>query len=57
MFNIFFTQIMPVMRNVEIYGTARQTTDDKIIWRMCFVFLLYKATDTLKNGFAKAPQS
>jgi hypothetical protein len=33
MFNIFFTKIMPVMRNVKIqvYGTARQNTDDKIV--------------------------
>jgi hypothetical protein len=46
MFNIFFTKIMPVMRNAEIYGTARQTTDDKIIWCMCFALLLYKVTDT-----------
>jgi hypothetical protein len=32
--------------NVEIYGRARQTTDDNIIWRMRFACLIAKATDT-----------
>ena len=44
MANIFFTKFMPVMRNVEIHGTARQTRDDKIILRMCFAVLLYSDT-------------
>ena len=31
---------------MEKYGTARQTTDDSIIWRMRFLYCINKATDT-----------
>jgi hypothetical protein len=31
---------------VEKYGRARQTTDDNIIWCMCFVYWITKATET-----------
>jgi len=37
------------MRNVEIYGTARQTTDDIIIWRKHFAVLLNKSTGTYRK--------
>jgi hypothetical protein len=32
--------------NVEKYGTFRQSTDGKIMWRMRFVSWITKATDT-----------
>jgi hypothetical protein len=54
---------------VEKFGTARQVTDDKIIWHMRFVCWLAAATNTHseyvilrlsihhgKNGYANAPQ-
>jgi hypothetical protein len=31
---------------VEIYGTARQTTEDNVIRRMCIAYWITKATDT-----------
>ena len=31
---------------MEKYGTARQTTDDNIIWRMRFACWITKTTDT-----------
>jgi hypothetical protein len=32
--------------NVEKYGTSRQTTDGKIMWRMRFASWITKTTDT-----------
>jgi hypothetical protein len=32
--------------NVEKYGTARQATDDNIIWHMCIACWITKATNT-----------
>jgi hypothetical protein len=32
--------------NVEKFGTARQATDDNIIWRMRFAYWITKSTDT-----------
>jgi hypothetical protein len=46
MFNNFFPKIVPFMRYVEKYGTARQATDDNIIRRMRFACWITKATDT-----------
>jgi hypothetical protein len=34
---------------VEKCGRARQTTDDKIIWRMHIAYWIAKATDTLSD--------
>jgi hypothetical protein len=34
------------MKNVEKYGTAGQTTDDNIIWRMRTACWITKTTDT-----------
>jgi hypothetical protein len=51
---------------VEKYGTARQATDDNIMWRMRFACWITKATDTRseyvillvhgKNVYANAPR-
>jgi hypothetical protein len=47
MFNNFFPKIVPfTWDNVEKYGTARQATDDNIIWRMRFACWMTDATDT-----------
>jgi hypothetical protein len=46
MFNNFFPKIVPFMRYVEKYVTARQPTDDNIIRRMRFACWITKATDT-----------
>jgi len=34
---------------MEEYGTARQATNDNIIWRMCIACWITKATDTLSG--------
>jgi hypothetical protein len=46
MFNNIFQKIVPFMRYVEKYGTARQATNDNIIRRMRFACWITKATDT-----------
>jgi len=46
MFNILFSKIVPLMRRVEKYCTARQATDNNEIRRMCIVCWVTKATDT-----------
>jgi hypothetical protein len=46
MFNKYFPKIVPFMRYVEKYDTARQATDDNIIRRMRFACWISKATDT-----------
>jgi hypothetical protein len=63
MFNNVFPKIVPFMRYVKKYGTARHTTDDNIIRRMHFAYWITKATDTHSeyaihgnNGYANAPQ-
>jgi hypothetical protein len=42
----FFRKSWLLWDNVEKYGTARQATDDNIIWRMRFACCITKATDT-----------
>jgi hypothetical protein len=42
----FFPKIVPFMRYMEKYGTARHATDDNIIRRMRFTCWITKATDT-----------
>jgi hypothetical protein len=42
----FFRKLHHLWDNVEKYGTARQATDDNIIWRMHFACWITKATDT-----------
>ena len=32
--------------NVENFGRARQATDDNMVWRMRFPYLIIEATDT-----------
>jgi hypothetical protein len=47
MFNDFsFSKIVPFLKNVEIYGRAREATDDNIIRRMRFACWITKVTDT-----------
>jgi hypothetical protein len=43
--NIFSPKFCPLWGNVEKYGSAEQTTDDNMIWRMRFLSLLSKATE------------
>ena len=42
----FFPKIVPFMRYVEKYGTARQSTDDHIIGSIRFACWTSKARDT-----------
>jgi hypothetical protein len=42
----FFRNSCRLWDNVEKYGTARQVTDDNIIWSMRFACWVTKATDT-----------
>jgi hypothetical protein len=42
MFDNFFPKTMPF--NMEKFGRAGQATDDNIIWRVCFAYLMTKAT-------------
>ena len=42
----FFPKNVFLLENVEIYGTARQATDDNIIQRMHLACWLTKAIDT-----------
>jgi hypothetical protein len=42
----FFGKSCRLLDNVEKYGTAGQTTDGNIIWRMRFACWVTKATDT-----------
>jgi len=46
MFNNFFHESSTIFNNVEIYGIARQATDDNIITRMRFACWITTATDT-----------
>jgi hypothetical protein len=41
---ILFSQ--KLCRNVEKYGRARQTTDENMIWRMCFACRITKVTNS-----------
>jgi hypothetical protein len=43
---IFFQKSYHLWDNVEKYGTARQSTDDNIIWCMCFACWITKAVHT-----------
>jgi hypothetical protein len=45
-FSNFFPKMVPFMRYVEKYGTARQATDDNIIRRMRFACRITEATGT-----------
>ena len=45
MFNNFFFQKSCHLQDVKKYGTAKQATDDNIIWSMCFAFWINTATD------------
>jgi len=47
-------KIVSFTRYVEKYGSARQATDDNIIWSMCFAFWITKATDTQNMYFTIA---
>ena len=39
-------KLYPLWDNVEKYGRAGQTTDDNIMWHMCFVCWMIEATNT-----------
>jgi hypothetical protein len=48
--NFFFLKSCHLWDNVKKYGTARQATDDNIIWRMRFACWINKAADTYSEN-------